>query len=307
MLVVDHEHRPVDDFTADKFRVKAGTAPAFAPLSMRKQQNDPISLSILIDASRDSFHDLHEIGESLAAITASAFLPTDRISVYALDCALTRCLLSAPPDAAVLQKAVNDATSAPALHNGKTSSACGKTVRLWDYVADAINTLSHQPGRRVLILISPGQDAASKYDWITVQQYAFDQGVAIFGLRDQRQADADTYTTQGLSVTRGNGAGNTITPTLAPRNAQTLELLCANSGGLTLSANPQFRKDAIADLLFLVRSRMILTLPAASIASPVHAVKVTLPPHALLPQRLRPHAPTHPPTYNALGLALCEP
>jgi hypothetical protein len=53
----------------------------------------------------------------------------------------------------------------------------------------------------------------------------------------------------------------TMTPTASPRSANGMELLCANDGGLTLISAPEFRKDGIADILFLIRQRFILTIP----------------------------------------------
>lgn len=277
VLIVDHEHRPADGITADKLKIKTGAGQPFAPLAMRLEDQDPLSLAILIDASRNSFHDLDKLGDDFASFIGSVLLPSDRITMYAADCAMTRSMLNAPPEAAALRKGVADALSAPTLHNGKTHSTCGKTVTLWDDVAVAVSGLSHAPGRRVLLMISSGTDGASKYDWLAVHQYAFDQGVAIFGMRDQRQAQADDFTRQSLSVTNGStGFKSTISPTPEARNANNLELLCANTGGLTLMSAPEFRKDGLADILFLVRKRYILTIPKAAYQPGTsHNAKVT--------------------------------
>jgi hypothetical protein len=280
VLIVDHEHRPADGITLDQLRIKTGTGQPFAPLAMRLEDEDPVSLAILIDASRDSFHDLAKLGDEFASMVGSVLLPSDRITMYAADCAMTRSMLNAPPEAAALRKGVADALAAPALHGGKPHSACGKTVTLWDDVAVAVAGLSHAPGRRVLLMISSGTDGASKYDWLTVQQYAFDQGVAIFAMRDERQADADDYKVNSLTTTHGTpGIGSrTFTPTPAPRKANNLELLCANSGGLTLMSAPEFRRDGLADILFLVRKRYILTIPKGAYQPGTsHSAKVTGP------------------------------
>jgi hypothetical protein len=294
-LITDHEHRPVGDFHVGEFKVKIGPGEAFTPLAIRKEGTDPLSLIILLDASRDSFHDLSQIGDDLAALTAGALDPLDQITLYAFDCKMVRSMLNAPPDGAALHKAVTDALGVPALHDGQKNSACGKTVHLWDDVAVAVSVLSHRPGRRVIVLVSGGRDGGSKYDWKTVQQYAFDQSVAIFGLRDQRFADADDYSVNSLSTSNSYGRTVTSTSHVSPqaRAANDFELLCANSGGLTLSANPLFRKDALADILFLVRSRLILTAPkdAYSLAGD-HGVKVTLP--ALTPYYISPTGASDP-------------
>lgn len=277
VLVVDHQHRPVDDVTLGQLKIKTGAGAPFAPLSMRLQGVDPLSLGILIDASRDSFHDLTKLDGDLAGLVGSQLLPTDRITMYAIDCAMTRSLNGVAPEPAVLRKGVADALGAPTLHNGQSHSSCGKTVHLWDDIATAVAGLSHAPGRKVLLLISSGNDGGSKYDWIAVQQYAFDQGVAIFALRDQRQAQADDYTRNSMTTTHGTpGATSTFTPPPAARSANNMELLCANDGGLTLSSSPEFRRDGLADILFLIRNRLILTIPKdAYQPGTAHSAKIT--------------------------------
>jgi hypothetical protein len=275
VLAVDHQHQPVSDIHLEQLRVKAGTGAAFAPTAMRKEGDDPISLAILIDASRDSWHDLHEVGDDLATLAGSELLPNDRVTLYAADCTMARSLRAMPPDAAVLRKAVADALDSPNLHGGKRGSACGKTVHLWDDAAVAIAALSHEPGRRVLLLISSGADGGSKYDAETVRQFAFDKGVAIFALRDQRQTDADLYSAGALSVSHNMGLSS-ITPQVAPRQATALELLCANDGGVALITTNIFRKDALASILNMVRNRFILTIPKdAYRPGESHSVKIT--------------------------------
>ena len=277
VLFVDHEHRPTAEFKLDQLRVKVGTAEPFKPTAMRKEGDEPLSLTILIDASRDSFHELAELGEDLAPAVGTLLLPTDRVSIYAADCTMTRSLNAAPPDAAVLKKAVKDALDYPTLHGGKSSSSCGKTVHLWDDAAAAIAPLTHAPGHRVLLLVSSGTDGGSKYDWRAIQQYAFDNSVAIFALRDQKQADSDDYTRQSMN-THHQGSFTSISPTPEVRKANELELLCANAGGLTLSSTIVFRKDALADIFFLIKSRFILTIPKDAYPANAHTAKVTITP-----------------------------
>ncbi|WP_263374106.1 vWA domain-containing protein [Granulicella aggregans] len=277
LLITDHIHRPVDDVPVEKLRLKTANGTQITPLSMRREGEDPLSLVILIDASRDSFHDLSKLGDEFAGLVGSQLLPTDRITMYAADCTMTRSMNNAVPDAAALRKGVSDAMSFPTLHGGKEHSACGKTFPLWDDVAVAVAGLSHAPGRRVILLISSGENGGGKYDWLTVEQYAFDQGVAIFGLRDKRQSDADDFSRNALTTTHGTpGSSVSLAPPAALRSANNLELLCANDGGLTLTSAPEFRRDGIAGILFLIRNRFILTIPKdAYPLGTTHGVKVT--------------------------------
>jgi hypothetical protein len=176
-----------------------------------------------------------------------------------------------------VRKAVSNSLSQPDLHNHDKSSACGKSVHLWDNIAATIAALSKLPGRRVLLVVSSGHDGGSKYNWQTVQQYALDQDVAIFGIRDQRQYDADTFTPSALSVQNGH-TGQTMSPTPTTREATMIDLLCANSGGLILNALPFHRNETFVYLLFIVRHRYILTIPVE--AYPLganHKLKVTIP------------------------------
>lgn len=277
LLVTDHIHRPVDDVSLERLRLKTANGTQITPLSMRREGEDPLSLVILIDASRDSFHDLAKLGDEFAGLVGSQLLPKDRITMYAADCTMTRSMNNGVPDAAALRKGVSDAMTFPTLHGGKDHSACGKTFPLWDDIAVAVAGLSHAPGRRAILLISSGESGGGKYDWLAVEQYAFDQGVAIFGLRDKRQADADDFSRNSLTTTHGTpGATSSFAPPPAARSVNNLELLCANDGGLTLSSAPEFRRDGIAGILFLIRNRFILTIPKdAYQVGTTHGVKVT--------------------------------
>jgi hypothetical protein len=279
-LVVDHDHRPVSDLRLDQFHIQVDDRPAFAPSAMRIEKTEPITLTILIDASRDSFHDLKDLGKSLAGIAPTMFLPQDRVSVYALDCTLLRSLFNALATADALQNAVAAALSNPALHDHDKYPNCGKSVHLWDNAATALSGLSKLPGRRVLLLISSGHDGGSKYDWKTVQQYATDQDVAIFAISDQRQVDADTFTPSGLSLQRGFDGSNQPTnySVAETRKAQDIQLLCANAGGLVLDALPLQRDETFAYFLFIVRNRTILTIPASAYPPGAsHKLKITAP------------------------------
>ncbi len=278
LLAVDHQHRPIESLKAEQLKVKTGAGVPFPVVSMRKEGDDPLSLAILVDASRDSFHNLSQLGDDLAPLVGNLLTPVDRVSLYAVDCTMTRSMSNAVPDANALRKAVKDAVEFPSLHGGKSSSACGKTVHLWDSAAAAIAALTKTPGRRVLLLVSSGVDGASKYDWLAIQQYAFDNGVAIFALRDQNQADADDFSRGNMSASK-SGGGGTIDPVAAPRKANNIELLCANAGGLTLTSTITFRKDALADIIFLMKSRYILTVPRdAYQPGTSHSAKVIGPP-----------------------------
>jgi hypothetical protein len=277
-LVVDHNHRPVGDVKASQFRIKIDDQQPFNPTAMHIEGTEPVALMVLLDASRDSFHDLAKIGDELASLTPEYLLPTDNVSLYAADCNMVRSLYNAQPDAEKLRKAVKDAMTFPSLHDGKNGSACGKSMHLWDDVSSAVLAVSKLPGRKVVLIVSAGADTASKYSWKTVADYATDQHVALFGVRDQRLVDADTYTLGSMGAGRGVGPSNEMTPVAAKRKATNFELLCANAGGLTLNYEPLLRKETLAYFLFILRHRFILEIPAAAYPSgKEHQVKVSLP------------------------------
>lgn len=77
VLAVDHQHRPVDGIHLDELKIKAGPGAPFAPTALRKAGDDPISLAIFIDASRDSWHDLKQLADDLPALVGSQLLPAD--------------------------------------------------------------------------------------------------------------------------------------------------------------------------------------------------------------------------------------
>jgi hypothetical protein len=75
-LVVDHEHRPVGDLTPGQFSITVDNRAPFAPTAIHQESNDPIALTVLIDASRDSYHDLGQLGDEIGASPPRFFFQT---------------------------------------------------------------------------------------------------------------------------------------------------------------------------------------------------------------------------------------
>src|ERR1700759_3785980 len=84
----------------------------------------------------------------------------------------------------VLKSAINRALATPDLHGGKDRGACGRSLRLWDATALALQALSFESGRRMLIILSSGEDHKSQLSWKALRNFADDYSIAIFGLRD---------------------------------------------------------------------------------------------------------------------------
>src|SRR5581483_9401770 len=109
-LVLDNVGRPVPRLTRDRFQISLDEGPRFTPTLVRPQGQDPITLSILMDASGDQNTMLPRLADALAHLPATAALsPHDHVSVYAMDCALVRSLLDVPYDSARIARAIDTA------------------------------------------------------------------------------------------------------------------------------------------------------------------------------------------------------
>jgi hypothetical protein len=69
---------------------------------VRLEGDDPSTLSILLDASGSDADLMANIDDVIAGLSPTFLHPLDHVSVYALDCSLTRSLYDVPADSTQL-------------------------------------------------------------------------------------------------------------------------------------------------------------------------------------------------------------
>jgi hypothetical protein len=271
VLALDTNFKPLPPLEASNIDVSLDSGPIFHPTKLHIEGGEPIALSIVLDASGDQESLLRKFADASETMAASSLRQHDRLTLFAVDCRIIRSSLNLSVQPHVLETAVNHALSAATLHDGKDRGKCGRSLRLWDTAAIAAKELTQQPGRRMLVIVSNGQDRKSTFSSIQLREFAADHSIAVFGLRDLDRYAGDVGTPFNRHV-----AGVYYSDRIKEEN--NYRELCEATGGLILTTPVSQLTASLARLLSMMRGRYILEFPRAANATPGrHSIDVTLP------------------------------
>ena len=161
VLVLSPKRQELPPIDAKNFLLRLGNDPPFHP-RVRLEGEDPITLAVLIDGT---FYGprLPQLAESLAAMARDQLHRQDRIAFYGLDgCKLRRTSLLRSPDAEVVRAAVQALEEIPPYQHRWHGEKCDNAMLLWDSVAWVCESLRGEPGRRVVLAITNGEDGGSR-------------------------------------------------------------------------------------------------------------------------------------------------
>lgn len=253
-IVLDRNGEPVPALTREQFSIRLDSGPRFAPTQMHREGDEPVSLAVLLDA-RGSQPDLVKaFPETFAQFASTALHPGDRVSLYALDCALLRSAYAVPGNAPGLAARIHDVLDAPAL---RQPAGCGDPTSLWKAVIRVAAVLYASPQRRVLLVVSQGQPGTPLLDAKTARLTAGSRGIAVFALRDNNALDV---------ITRHHASEDP------------LDLLCNYNGGEVLTTRPATLLDTLQKFARVLRSRYIVEFPQPdNLSEGLHDIKITVP------------------------------
>jgi hypothetical protein len=167
----------------NRFSVSIDSGRWFRATHVRREGDDPISLSILLDISGDSADLMPKMEDAVGKLVPLSLHSRDRVSVYALDCSLRRSLNDVPANSLLLKTAVGAALEPWMQHKrNKPGTGCELKGHLWDGLGAVAVALSDLPGRRVILVVTDGRDTGSKNSWDAVRYFAQTKGIAIFAL-----------------------------------------------------------------------------------------------------------------------------
>jgi len=272
-LVVTDELKQLPPIPLHDFNITLDGGSPFHPSRMHRQGDDPIDLAILLDASGDQNILLQRFGEALASLTPTYLHAQDHITLYALDCTLIRSFQYIPAGTVNLHTAVTAVLSAPTLHGTKNKSACAHQLHLWDAIVRISLDLSNDPGRRVLLVISDGIDAASTSKWEDTMQVLLNESITVFAFRDTFQF-SNSFTASSLTATSRLGSQTTGKAS----SEDLFRELCLRNGGAVLATPQANMKHNLQNLITMLRNRYILEFPRANNSEPgLHNIAVTVP------------------------------
>lgn len=238
-LVVDRNQDPVSGIAGGRFYVSLDGGPKFRVTHVRPEGNDPISLAIVLDVSQPFPGLMKRMDDAVGGLAPQWLTARDHVSVYMMDCELTRTANQFPASKAVLSESVDEALR-PWHEHGRQrwTKGCKTPMNLWDSLAQVIQDLSEQPGRRVVLVVTDGVDRGSKTPLDAVREFAQERAVAIFGM---------------LQTGYGSfGAGS---------REFLFNSLCGLTGGIVMLAEPNHLAEKMERFTAMLRGRYIVEFP----------------------------------------------
>ena len=237
VLVLGLNHQRITKpIAASRFWVSFDAGPWFRATHVRLEGDDPISLSSLLDA-RGAAELMPKIDDVIASLAPRSLHAKDHVSIYGLDCELTRTASDVPADHLHLKDEVDRALQ-PWTDRRKDKHAlpCRNPVHLWDAVSLVSQQLYRRPGRRVILVVTDGNDKGSVNSWNEVRRYDQEAGVAVFGV--------------------------TVVPWDAKWNHEnSFQSLCELSGGMVLWTDQGWIRHTLNQFTTMLRERYIVEFP----------------------------------------------
>ena len=258
VLVLDSLSQPMANVEDRGFYVSLDGGPRFRVAHARREGDDPISLSILLDLSQPFPKLIERFDEALPGLAPDLLHLQDQVTVYSFNCGLTRSTEILPTDAAGLKTAVDRALEFWNVHGKAKPRDCAKPWHLWDALRTVTRTLQGQPGRHVILVVTDGEDRGSRTSSDALRQFAQENGVTIFALA------------QPADLLPGIRAG-------VGSSAQTLNSVCEMSGGIVLTATEKGLESELERFVRLVRGRYVVEFPRPANTTPGrHELEVTI-------------------------------
>jgi hypothetical protein len=286
VLVLTHDYKRMKPIDQSGFLLSLDSGPKFHPTYVRREGDDPISLAILIDATNPDNELLPPLTQAIAALPPDFLHPQDHVSVYVMDCSLIRTAYNAPANPARLAEEVQRAMWSWQIRREQNEELkkekktppppCRVGLPLWDSMAEVLKDLDQQPGRRVLLAITDGQDTGSKTNWRDVMFHAQIRSETVFGLLPLITTVfkiEEPLGVQALGETKE--IRHIESPSFGgPENK--FEQICVNSGGIQLQASEHTTLYRLKEFTQMLRERYILEFPRApNEEAGVHTLAVT--------------------------------
>jgi VWFA-related protein len=257
-LVLDRNERLVAPIAEDRFFVSIDSGPKFRVTDVRPEGDDPISLAIVLDVSQPSPRLMAKIDEAIAGLAPLSLRAKDRVSLYSMGCHLGRSGENVPADAARLHRDVDVVLEQWKTHGtGRSKSECKQPANLRDSLLVVTKALGEQAGRRVMLVVTDGEDRGSKTSWNGLRMFAQEQGVAIFGMVQLMDTDVGH-----------NGQRN-------PEDI--FQSVCEETGGMVLTASERSLAYELKQFTETVRARYIVEFPhPVDTKGGYHDMKITI-------------------------------
>lgn len=165
VTVSDRRGRPVGDLTADQLSIREDGRPQEL-LRFERVEDSPIHAAVMLDLSASMADDLPAAERAAHAFFASVLTPRDRIAVFTFG---DRPRLATP-----------FTNSLDRLAGGLAALETSQETALYDSLAFALHYFAGLGGRRSLVVLSDGEDSASRTTFDELLDFARRTGVTIY-------------------------------------------------------------------------------------------------------------------------------
>ncbi len=259
--------KPLPPISRSRFAISLDAGPKFRPTHVRLEGDDPIALSILLDVGDSEADLMPAIDERIAGLSPDFLRPSDHVSIYALNCSLTRSLYDTQADSTQLRDGVQAARRSWNSRLRQKPTQCNKAVHLWDALAYITEKMVSLPGRHVILAVTDGQDRGSLNTWNELRVFAASSGVAIFGMTRHESLPKDS-----LDLRRHG-----LMTDAAQTSEDVFQSLCAETGGLVLTTKTGRVSRELERFTTMLRERYTLEFPRTDSAAPgPHSLEVTI-------------------------------
>ena len=279
VLVLSSDHERMKDVPEAKFRISLDSGPKFEPTHVRREGDDPIEMAVLVDASNPQNDLLPRMSEALAGLGAGSLREGDHVSIYALDCALTRSVYDVPAEGPRMRRAVDVALERWRERRARnTSGDCKNALGLWDAMSFVIQETNRaQWARRVVVAVTDGRDSGSHTSWRQVMKLAQRTSTAVFGVlseTDLVKQRGEDWDNRGHALEERMRVGVEKSMRMAE---DPFDMICQSSGGVEMPATARHVDRTMARLTAMVRERYIVEYPRSDNATGgEHSIEVTI-------------------------------
>jgi hypothetical protein len=223
---------------------------------------DPIALAILVDTAHIATGTGSRLVDAIARLMPGSLRAADTVSLYKLDCQVSRVVVPRPTTPAGLRQGAELLFGKHKDQPPGGAEPCRTQWNLVDSIVSAVQGIQDEPSRRVLLVVSDGQDRDSRTTWDAARFYAMTHGVAIFASVESLSLNLPIVGRRGVIGVQAAPIQND------------LPQFCENTGGMAVDDSDTGIVHRMHDFLVLVRSRYIVELPPPPASEPKTHVAV---------------------------------
>jgi hypothetical protein len=246
MVLGPNGERLKKEIEPSRFSVSIDSGPWFTATHVRREGDDPIELALLLDLHGNTLPAVPKIEEQIAGLAPNLLHAVDHVTVYGLDCNLTRGPRSVAASRENLERGTELALRGWEMRTkSKPVGRCAEQSGVVRALTAIVRELSIAPGRRVIVAVTDGQDDVNSGDWLNLRNYAQISSVPIYGVVIASAIQLPSYP-------------------IRIRRDDPFTSVCDMSGGMVMAIRSPALKETLEGMITKLRDRYIVEFPRPS-------------------------------------------